>query len=117
MTFEMLRHCCCAKKGVTEDYPFDSTTATFRVMGKIFAIADSEEFTRVNLKCEPERALNLREQYAGVIPGYHMNKKHWNTILLDGSLPQDDIFQWIEESYHLVTAKLPKNLKEELEAL
>lgn len=113
----MLRQVCTAKKGVLEDYPFDETTATFKVMGKIFAIADAQDFQSINVKCDPLKALALREQYSAVVPGYHMNKKHWNTLQLDGSLAHHDILEWIDDSYQLVAGKLPRNLKEELETL
>jgi len=77
----MLRQHCCAKPGVVEDYPFGEETATFRVMGKMFALSDPFEFTLINVKCDPELALELRAQYSAVTPGYHMNKKHWNSLL------------------------------------
>ncbi len=117
MTFAVLSQCCCTKKGVIEDYPFDSTTAVFKVMGKAFALADSVEFELINVKCDPEKALELRAQHDAVIPGYHMNKKHWNSLQIDGSLEQGDIFQWIDDSYELVASKLSKALQEELAAL
>lgn len=117
MTFEVLRQYCCAKKGVLEDYPFDETTAVFKIMGKMFALANSIDFVLINVKCDPELALELRAQYDAVTPGYHMSKKHWNSLQMDGSLEQRAIFEWIDHSYDLVVSKLPKLLKEELAEL
>ena len=117
MNIEEFREYCIAKKGTTEELPFDETTLVFKVMGKIFAITKIDEFNSFNVKCDPERAVQLRETYAGVLPGYHMSKKHWNTIVLDGSVPEDKAFQWIDDSYDLVVAKLPRALKETLKNL
>lgn len=83
-------------------------------MGKIFALTDINEFETINLKCDPEEAIQLRERYDAVQPGYHMNKKHWNTIILDGSVPDKFVFQWIDHSYELVVEGLTKKLKDEL---
>jgi len=113
----MLRQHCCAKPGVVEDYPFGEETATFRVMGKMFALSDPFEFTLINVKCDPELALELRAQYSAVTPGYHMNKKHWNSLMMDGSLDNQDIFKWVDHSYDLIVKSLPKTLKEELKNL
>ena len=95
------------KKGVTEEFPFDKNTLVYKVMGKMFALTDIDSFQSINLKCDPEKAIQLREAYEGVTPGYHMNKKHWNTIRTDGSIPDDLICQWIDDSYKLVVDKLP----------
>lgn len=114
MNIEAYREYCISKPGVTEEFPFDENTLVFKVMGKMFALADVEEFRSINLKCDPEVAVKLREEYDSVKPGYHMNKKHWNTILMDGVLPDDKLKHWINHSYELVVAGLPKRLKDEL---
>lgn len=114
MNIEEYRDFCIALKGVTEEFPFDENTLVFKVMGKIFALCDVNAFDSVNLKCEPEKAIELREQFSAVLPGYHMNKKHWNTIVMDGSIDDKLIYQWILDSYHLVIASLTKKQREEL---
>ena len=118
MNIESFRDYCLAKKGVEETFPFGETTLVFKVMGKMFALTglDSIEFT-VNLKCDPARAIELREQYTEVQPGYHMNKQHWNTISCEGSLEDELLFELIDHSYQLVADSLPKKLKEELQNL
>lgn len=88
--------------GTSEHFPFDETTLVFKVNGKIFALTDLEGPLSVNLKCNPEKALELREHYPSVKPGYHMNKKHWNTIEIDGSLSDKLIIEWINHSYNLI---------------
>jgi predicted DNA-binding protein (MmcQ/YjbR family) len=108
---------CLAKKGVTEEFPFDKNTLVYKVMGKMFALTDVDEFISINLKCEPEIGAQLREQYSSVLPGYHMNKKHWITILMDGSIADKDIKRWIDSSFMLVVKSLPKKLQTEFEAL
>jgi predicted DNA-binding protein (MmcQ/YjbR family) len=105
------------KKGVTEEFPFDNNTLVYKVLGKMFALADVDQFDSINLKCEPERAIELREEYPGVMPGYHMNKKHWNTILMDGSINDTLIKSWIDHSYNLVVSSLPKRQKIALDGL
>jgi predicted DNA-binding protein (MmcQ/YjbR family) len=86
-------------------------------MGKMFALTDLEQFESINLKCDPERAMQLREEFPAVLPGYHMNKKHWNTVLMDGSIPDRTIRSWIDDSYDLVAASLSKSLRQELTGL
>ncbi len=115
MNYEDLQQYCAFKTGVTEEFPFDETTLVFKVMGKAFALCglDADE-ARVNLKCDPERALELREEYPDIIPGYHMNKKHWNTVYLERELPDAMIKSLIDHSYDLVVNKLTKKMKEEL---
>ena len=108
MNIESFRAYCLAKPGVTEELPFDNQTLVFKVMGKMFALTDVDLFTSVNLKCDPEEAALLREQHEAVVPGYHMNKKHWNTVLMDGSLTDSLVMAWIDQSYNLVVANLPK---------
>ena len=114
MDIESFREHCIVKKGVTEEFPFDNQTLVFKVMGKVFALTDVDLFTSVNLKCDPERAVELRERYDGIQPGYHMNKKHWNTVLMDGTIPDVLTKELIDHSYELVVKGLPKKLKEEL---
>lgn len=115
MDIESFRNFCLLKKGVTEEFPFDEETLVFKVMGKIFALTDVDLFKSINLKCDPEWAIELREKYAAILPGYHMNKKHWNTVTIDGSLSDAIIRKLINHSYELVVEKLPKVMKTELE--
>ena len=115
MNIEELRTYCLSKKGATEDLPFDETTLVFKVMGKMFALTDLEDDLSVNLKCQPEQTIKLQEEYEAVIPGYHMNKKHWITVIIDGSIPDKKIYEWIDESYRLVCGKLTKQQKEDLQ--
>jgi predicted DNA-binding protein (MmcQ/YjbR family) len=117
MKIEELREYCINKPGVTEDFPFDETTLVFKVMGKMFALTDLEDELHINLKCDPEKAIDLREQYTNIQPGYHMNKKHWNTIFIDGTIADVIIYEWIDHSYNLVVDKLTKKQKDELENL
>jgi predicted DNA-binding protein (MmcQ/YjbR family) len=105
MNIEILREYCISKKDATESFPFDDDTLVFKVAGKIFAMANLEGDLEINLKCDPTYALELREKYAAVCPGYHMNKKHWNTILVDGSVPDKEILSWVDHSYNLVLRK------------
>ncbi len=102
MNVEELRDYCIAKKDVTEGFPFGDDTLVFKVNGKIFALMNLEGDLTINLKCDPVIAVGLRENYPSVIPGYHMNKKHWNTVIVDGSVPDSLIFKWIDHSYSLV---------------
>lgn len=111
MNIEDFRAFCLAKKAVTESFPFDATTLVFKVAGKMFALTDLNPPFQINLKCDPERAIELRETYACITPGYHMNKKHWNTITIDGSLTDDFLEKLIQHSYELVIESLPKKLK------
>lgn len=114
MNIEDLRNYCLLLPYTTEGLPFDEKTLVFKVCNKIFALSNLEGDLFVNLKCMPQKALELREEFSSVIPGYHMNKKHWNTVKLDGSIDDSRIKEWINDSYHLVFASLPKKLKEEL---
>lgn len=118
MNVEELRIFCLQKKGVTEEFPFDEHTLVFKVMGKMFALVPLERIpSQCNLKCDPERAIELREEYDGVItPGYHMSKKHWNTLFLDHLAP-DLIKQLVDHSYDLVVSGLTKKSKAELDSL
>ncbi len=117
MNIESYRHFCMDLKGVTEEFPFDENTLVFKVMGKMFALTDLDQFTSINLKCDPEAGAQLREQYPSVIPGYHMNKKHWITVMMDGSIPDKLLREWILESYRLVIKSLTKSQKLTLESL
>ncbi len=102
MDIEILRDYCISKKGVTESLPFGDDTLVFKKTGKIFVLANLDGDLSINIKCDPAFALELREKYASVIPGYHMNKKHWNTVLVDGTIPDKEILEWIDHSYDLV---------------
>lgn len=108
MNIEEFRDYCLSLKAVREEFPFDDQTLVFKVKGKIFALADVDIFESINLKCDPEEAIELRERYPAVRPGYHMSKVHWNTILMDGSIPDTQLKDWIRKSYGLVVKKLPK---------
>jgi len=114
MNIEELREYCLVKKGVTEDMPFGDDTLVFRVMDKIFLLTNLEGELRINLKCDPTRAIELREEYPAIIPGYHMNKQHWNTLVMDGSLNRILVFLLIDHSYDLVVESLPGVKKNEL---
>jgi predicted DNA-binding protein (MmcQ/YjbR family) len=114
MNIEEIRAYCLAKKQVTEDMPFGNDTLVFKVMGKIFALMNLEGDVRVNLKCDPEEAIRLREEFDFVIPGYHMNKRLWNTIIADGRITEKQLKNWIDNSYQLVVEKLSKKQQAEL---
>jgi len=102
MNIESLREYCISKKGADESFPFGEDTLVFKVKGKIFALVNLDGELSINLKCDPVFAIELRERYASVTPGYHMNKKHWNTVLLDGSVPDKEVQSWIDHSYDMV---------------
>ena len=116
MFLEELRTYCLAKPGVTEHFPFDNRTLVFKVMNKMFALCDVEDFASVNLKCDPERAIDLRERYDAVKPGYHMNKQHWNTVSINSDVPDNMLFELTDHSYDLIVASLPKKVRNELES-
>ncbi len=115
MNLEKYHNFCLSLPVTSEGFPFGETTLVFSVKGKIFALLDVEEFESVNLKCDPDEAVELRERYEAVQPGYHMNKKHWNTVLFDGSIPDKLLLEWTKKSYDLVVAGLPKKIREELQ--
>jgi len=117
VNIEGYRNHCLKKKGVTEEFPFDESTLVFKVMGKMFALTGIEDFSSINLKVDPEIGAELREQYPSVKPGYHMNKKHWITVLIDGSIPDKLILQWTDNSYQLVVSALTKSQKAALDAM
>jgi predicted DNA-binding protein (MmcQ/YjbR family) len=119
MNIEVFREYCLAKKGVEETFPFDEVTLVFKVMGKIFAITglDDEEF-KVNLKCDPERSTELRALYPDdIMPGWHMNKLHWNTVRFESDLDAKLLKELIDHSYDLIVAKLPKKVRESMKDL
>lgn len=117
MNIEEYRDYCIAKPGVTEGFPFNGSTLVFKVMGKMFALTDIELFESINLKCNPERAIELREQFEGIKPGYHMSKKHWNTVTIESDVPTKLLISLIDDSYNLVVKSLTKKLQEELKQL
>ncbi|MBM9439892.1 MmcQ/YjbR family DNA-binding protein [Actinacidiphila bryophytorum] len=109
MTPDALKALCLGLNGASETFPFDAETSVFKVGGKIFAISalDSDPLS-VSLKCEPEIAVRLREAHPAITPGWHLNKRHWNTVRLDGSLPDALVEELVEDSYDLIVAKLPR---------
>ncbi len=114
MTLNHFRTFCLSFKGTTEDLPFDENTLVFKVLGKMFAITNLKSFEYCNLKCNPEKALELREEFIEVTPAFHMNKKHWNSVSFTGDLSDKQIEDWITDSYNLVVEKMPKKLKAQL---
>jgi len=115
MNLESFREYCLAKAGVEETFPFGEDTLVFKVMGKMFALTglNSTVFT-INLKCDPERSIELREQHDEIKPGYHMNKVHWNTIDCESALEERLIWELVDHCYELVVKSLPKKLQAEL---
>ena len=111
MNIETFRQRCLEKPGTTEETPFGPDTLVFKVMGKMFALTGLNNFESVNLKCDPERAIELREAHEGITPGYHMSKVHWNTITTDGSVKDTLIRELLDHSYALVVASLPKKVQ------
>ncbi|HEX2189906.1 MAG TPA: MmcQ/YjbR family DNA-binding protein [Longimicrobiaceae bacterium] len=118
MDFRTLRDHCLGKPGATEDFPFGEEVLVFRVMGKIFALTNVERLPlTVNLKCDPELAVELRDRWPAVQPGYHMNKAHWNTVELDGSIPAANVREMVDHSYARVVAGLKRAERERLARL
>lgn len=113
MSLEEIYLFCVNKPGVTEHFPFDDKTLVFKVFGKMFALIDVENPSGLNLKCDPERALVLRESHRGIKPGFHMNHKHWNTVSLHSGVNNILIKELIDHSYQLVYAGLPKKIRDE----
>ena len=104
-----LRDYCLSFTGAEETFPFGPETSVFKVAGKMFALSQLDaDSLRVSLKCEPQLAAALRGAHAAVVPGYHLNKRHWNTVIIDGSLPDETVHDMIEDSYDLVVSKLPQ---------
>lgn len=114
MTLEELRTHCERKPGVSWDTPFGPGVLVFRVAGRIFALAPVDVFNTVNLKCDPERAVELRERHPGIVPGYHMNKRHWNTVDVTGRVPHRLLLELVDHSYALVRDGLPAKLRRTL---
>ncbi|WMX12278.1 MULTISPECIES: MmcQ/YjbR family DNA-binding protein [unclassified Aureispira] len=118
MNIEDFRIYCLSKPGTEEGFPFDQDTLVFKVMGKMFALTSlSREGFTVNLKCDPDRALELREEYMAIQPGYHMSKKHWNTVDFEAGLRNSFLKELIDHSYEMVVKGLTKKLKEELKEM
>lgn len=108
MNVEELRDYCLSKKGARETFPFGETTSVIKLEDKIFALLNLEGPPLVNLKCDPVKAMELRESYPSITSGYHMNKKHWNTVMMDGSLPREIIISMLDHSYELILNSLPQ---------
>ena len=117
MNIEEFRDYCIIKKGVTEETPFGPDTLVFKVMGKMFALCGLDEFDFVNLKCDPDRAIELRESYQAIQPGYHMNKKLWNSVYVNDDVQDKVVYELIDHSYELIVASLTKKLQAELQNL
>lgn len=117
MNIEEYRNYCLSKAGVTEGFPFYQATLVFKVMNKMFALTNVDLFEGINLKCDPERALELRAEFAAITAGYHMSKKHWNTVGVDAGVSDALIYELIDHSYELVVQSLPKKLQKELDSM
>jgi len=113
---EEIREYCLKKRKVTESFPFNETVLVFKVMDKMFLLTDLESPSTINLKCDPEYAVELREKHDAIVPGYHMSKKHWNTVDITGSLPKKLIISLIDHSYDQVVLSLPAKVRKELGA-
>jgi predicted DNA-binding protein (MmcQ/YjbR family) len=114
LNIEELRDHCLEKPGVTESFPFGEDTLVFKVGGKIFLLTGLEQSNRFNVKCDPELAVELRERYTEVQPGYHMNKKMWNTVFINGSLTRKQLLDMVDHSYDLIVKSLPKKTQAEI---
>ena len=114
MNIEELRDHCLEKPGVTEGFPFGEDTLVFKVAGKIFLLIGLEQGDRFNVKCDPELAVELRERYTEVQPGYHMNKKMWNTVFMNGTLTRKQLLEMVDHSYEQVVKSLPKKTQAEI---
>lgn len=112
MNIEALREYCISKAGVTENFPFDEDTLVFKVGNKIFLLTSLSNPQTFNVKCDPEKAIVLREEFEEVKPGFHMNKKHWNTIFYNGSISDRQLFEMIDHSYVLVFKSLTKSIQQ-----
>lgn len=117
MNLEIIREYCLNKKGVAESLPFNEDSPVYKVMGKIFLIANLNTPVSINIKCDPEKAVEIREKYDAVTPGYHMNKLHWNTIEFNSSISDEEILEWIDDSYNLIVQGLKKADKEKLKSI
>jgi len=115
MNLEEIREYCIAKPAVTEGFPFNDTALVFKVMDKMFALLDLSEDSRgISLKCDPELAIELREQHPEVTPAWHFNKQHWNGVNLTGGISDSQLREWIDHSYTIVVDSLPKSKRETL---
>ncbi|MBC7812313.1 MAG: MmcQ/YjbR family DNA-binding protein [Burkholderiales bacterium] len=114
MNRKELRDYCLDKKATVEEFPFGPEVAVLKVMGKMFALIPVEGKTEISLKCDPEWAVVLRDTYEAVTAGYHLSKRHWNTVLVDGSIPDDEVLEMIDHSYDLVVKGLKKSEREQL---
>ena len=114
MNIELIREYCLRKGFVTEEIPFNEDSPVYKVLGKIFLIASLDQPISINLKCHPEKAIELREEYDCVKPGYHMNKMHWNTVIIDNSVSDKLIYEWIDHSFDLVVKNLKKKDREKI---
>lgn len=114
MNVETFRDYCLNKPWVSEGLPFDENTLVFKVLGKIFALINLESFTFINLKCDPEKAITLRESNPGIQPGWHMNKQHWNSVYTDGEVSDPLILELVDHSYDLILNSFSKKKQEEL---
>ena len=118
MNIEDIREYCLSKKGTSESFPFDESTLVFKVLDKMFALTGLDRIpTQINLKCDPEYALDLRDEYSDITAGFHMSKKHWNTVMVEGDLENKLILSLIDHSYDLVVSSFTKKKKIELENL
>ncbi len=117
MYLDELREYCLSKKGTSEGTPFGPETLVFKVMNKMFAVTGIDNYEFVNLKCDPEYAAELRERYVGIKPGWHMNKQHWNSVMTDGSVPENLFKELVDHSYDIIVQSLPKKVQKELEEL
>ncbi len=117
MDFDAARSYLAGKPEAVEDYPFGPDVLVLKIAGKMFATLSETpgHAARINLKCDPDEAVMLRDIFSGVLPGYHMNKRHWNTIVLDGSIPRGEIERMIDNSYSLVVAGLPRRQRQALQ--
>ena len=114
MSLDHFREYCLSLKGITEQIPFDENILVFKVMGKMFALCNMMTFEYCNLKCDPEKAIKLREEFTEVTPAWHMNKKHWNSVSFMGDLSDQQIKQWVKDSYNLVVKNMPKKLRKQI---
>jgi len=114
LNIEELRDYCLLKPGATEGFPFGEDTLVFKVGNKMFLLAGLNDGNRFNAKCDPELAIELRERYTEVQPGYHMNKAMWNTVYMDGALTRKQLYEMIDHSYELIVKSLPKKIRDEI---
>ena len=121
MNIENLYEFCASLKGTTEEFPFDQETLAFKVGGKIFCLTGLDSWESgnpaINLKCNPEKAIALRQEYEAVAPGYHMSKMHWNTVAINQDAPDKLILEWLQDSYNLVFASLSKKIQMEIDEI